>query len=254
MHPLMFKFADPIARWKKNLLPTYRADGLAVSNKNLSFLADKDFDTAWRFAERGNLKSWKDNVPDIRWRAHMACWAATTASRLPGDFVECGVFTGLLSMTVLKYLQGKNLGGGKSFYLFDTFNGIPIDGLIGNDRVGAECLNREIYFDCFDIAQRNFESFPNAKLIKGVLPASLTLAQSLKSICYLSMDLNGAGPEMATIENLWPMLVPGAIILLDDFAFEGHEKQHSAWSSFALSHSFEIATLPTGQGLIVKPR
>lgn len=251
MHPLLFKIADPIYRLKRNLVPAYRADGLAVSNKNTAFLQDPVFDAAWRIAIAGNKEAWKGHVPDVRWRAHLACWAAITAQKLDGDFVECGVFTGLLSMTVLKYLQlrGKELT--KKIFLFDTFNGIPVDGLRGDDLKSAEALNRETYFDCYEIAKRNFSQFPKAKLIRGALPETLD-GSGLKKIAYLSIDLNSAQTEMQVIERLWPLLSPGAIILLDDYAFEGHDKQHSAWNDFAKENDFEIASLPTGQGLIVK--
>jgi hypothetical protein len=37
------------------------------------------------------------------WKCHTACWAATTASRLQGDFVECGVGFGITSLTILNY-------------------------------------------------------------------------------------------------------------------------------------------------------
>lgn len=116
MHPLLFKIADPIYRLKRNIVPTYRADGLAVSNKNTAFLQDPAFDAAWRIAIAGNKEAWKGHVPDVRWRAHMACWAAITAQKLDGDFVKCGVFTGLLSMTVLKYLQLKGKELTKTFF------------------------------------------------------------------------------------------------------------------------------------------
>lgn len=74
----------------------------------------------------------------------------------------------------------------------------------------------------------------------------------LKKIAYLSIDLNSAQTEMQVVERLWPLLSPGALVLLDDYAFEGHDKQHNAWNDFARANDFEIASLPTGQGLIVK--
>jgi hypothetical protein len=53
---------------------------------------------------------------------HIGLWTAATASKLPGDFVECGVNRGFLPSTIMQFLDWDHLG--KQFYLFDTFRGI----------------------------------------------------------------------------------------------------------------------------------
>lgn len=53
-------------------------------------------------------------------------------------------------------------------------------------------------------------------------PETLDQIQST-SISYLHLDMNCAPPEIAAIEFLWSRwLVPGAIILLDDYAYHGY--------------------------------
>jgi len=44
-----------------------------------------------------------------------------------------------------------------------------------------------------------------------------------------------------------------AAVLLDDYGHSGHEEQKRAFDGFALSKDVKILTLPTGQGLIIKP-
>jgi len=56
------------------------------------------------------------------WRVHVGLWAAACASRLDGDFVECGVNRGFLSSAIMVYLDWDSLG--KQFYLLDTFRGL----------------------------------------------------------------------------------------------------------------------------------
>ena len=70
---------------------------------------------------------------------------------------------------------------------------------------------------------------------------------------YLSIDMNIAAPEIAAIEHFWDKLVPGAPVVLDDYAWIGYEEQLHAWDAFAASKGVAIACLPTGQGLILKP-
>ena len=88
----------------------FTGDGMALIGKNTSFIDDPRFSAAWRKAVEGNVEGWRGNVPDIRWRAHVACWAASHALTLDGDFVECGVHTGLLSLTVCNYLDFNRTG------------------------------------------------------------------------------------------------------------------------------------------------
>jgi hypothetical protein len=64
-----------------------------------------------------------DDDIHIEWRAHVVLWAATHAARLEGEFVECGVNTGIYSLAICEYIDFNRTG--KSFYLFDTFAGFP---------------------------------------------------------------------------------------------------------------------------------
>ena len=65
--------------------------------------------------------------------------------------------------------------------------------------------------------------------------------------------MNNATAEIAAIEYLWSKLVSGGVVVLDDYAY-GPEfmNQKNAWDKFAELNRFEIPTLPTGQGLIIK--
>ena len=227
----------------------FYADGMGVRNKNLSHFDEPGFAAAWNFAREGNKEGWNDNPPDLRWRASVCCWAANNALSLEGDFVECGVHTGLLSMTICHKLNFQDLD--RRFYLYDTFEGIPEAKLSGEEKDFAAKMN-SIYFDVWEIAQRNFSDFPNAKLVRGFLPDSLD-ENCPDKIAYLSIDLNSATFEHQTISRLWDRIVPGAAIVIDDYGFAGHEKQFEMWNAWAESHGTSVLYIPTGQGVIVKP-
>ena len=234
---------------RRRLRPwSYVADGLAVEGKTTAFLNEPRFKAAWEFSRAGNSDGWRGKVPDIRWRAHVACWAAAQGARLEGDFVECGVHTGMLSMTICHFLDFAR--SDKRFFLFDTFSGIPLETIEPQELPGAERANRH-YFDCHALARRNFAAFPNAVLVKGILPQSL-LQAPLSRIAYLSVDLNNSGAEKAVIEALWDRLSPSAMVLIDDYGFTGQEAQAKMWDAFAASQDRAIASLPTGQGLLIR--
>ncbi len=233
----------------KPMRPEFQTDGLGVNSRNLKSLEDPKFLAAWKMGVNANKSGGGGKVPDIRWRAHTAVWAARHGLTLEGDFVECGVFLGLLSVTICNTLDFANVD--KTFYLFDTYEGLPEEGVEPLELDNIRHHNR-LYFDCYEQAKSNFAPFPNAQLVKGILPASLSKAP-LDRIAYLSIDLNNAPAEKAVIEELWDRLTPSAIVVLDDYGFTGFSEQHDMWDAFAASNNTSIYTSPTGQGILVKP-
>lgn len=179
------------------------------------------------------------------------CWAARHAAKLPGNFVECGVNTGMFSLAVAHYVDFNSTG--KKFYLFDTFEGIPEEQIADEERaLNIQCKNQTIYKECYEIAEANFEPYPNARLVRGRVPDTLSSVDTGR-VCYLSIDMNIVAPEIAAIRHFWDKLVPGAPVILDDYGFAAHAPQKRAMDEFAAGVGREILTLPTGQGLLLKP-
>jgi hypothetical protein len=245
-----------LTRWHNRLNCDYKADGFGVRNKNISFLDEPRFAEAWKRMLAGDhgpvrkAKWFNGRVPDIRWRAHVNCWAANSVLNLPGDFVECGTATGIQAGTICAYLEFETIA--KKFYLFDTFAGIPITpGMSDGEKAYAAEMNSSTYFDCYQATSANFAGYPNVKLVRGMLPGSLAEV-TIEQISYLHVDLNNAAAEIGVARQLFPRVTPGGFIVLDDYAFSGHEQQHNEWNRFAASVGHPILTLPTGQGLLVK--
>jgi O-methyltransferase len=245
--------------WLRPMILDHYADKIGVVGKNLSFLNEPRFMEAWKRARELSQDGYSQ-VPDVRWRAHICCWAAMHGLGLEGDFVECGVNTGLFSTTVASYLTFDRQP--KSFYLFDTFAGVPdrIEVWDVTDKIRESIPTVDAvspkkggskYFDVFEIAKRNFAPYPNIHLVRGVLPGTLSALNGRK-VAYLSVDLNNAPSEKAVIERLWSQITPGAMIVIDDYAWKGYELQHQMWDTFAAEKSEIIATLPTGQGLLIR--
>ncbi len=64
--------------------------------------------------------------------------------------------------------------------------------------------------------------------------------------------MNCAYPERAALEFFWDHLSPGAIVLLDDYAYFGHDRQASTMDAAACALGTRILSLPTGQGVLIK--
>lgn len=225
---------------------TYNQDGL-LSIHNAAFAYEPKFGRA--YAEAKATGSWSGpwGQADIHWRAHVLCWAGLQASRLNGDFVECGVNMGGTALLLLEYLEWREQHG-KTFYLYDTFEGL--DRAVSSERELAQ--TREVYKPCFEDVQRRFLSWPNVILVQGSIPDSLLL-RSPQHVAYLHIDLNAAKPERAALEFFWDRLVPGAWIVFDDYAWVACAEQKAAIDRAARHRGCDVLSLPTGQGLLVKP-
>lgn len=232
--------------------PNYNSDGLAVWTKNVSFLREPAFVRAYQIGINSGHKFGKTGSEDvhIEWRVHVACWTAWHAKQLPGSFVECGVNTGIYSLAVCNYIDFNSTG--KDFFLFDTFEGIPEEQMTERERDDRIRENQELYGEVYDIARRNFAPFPRAKLIRGMVPATLG-SVAIDEVCCLSLDMNIVEPEIAAIEYFWDKLVRGAPVLLDDCGWLHYSLQKEEMDKFASKKGIKILTMPTGQGLFFKP-
>jgi O-methyltransferase len=214
----------------------YDGDGLRLSGKNLAALSDPAFRQAYD----------RSGASQIEFRAYVCCWAAEQASKIVGDFVECGVNEGRLSLTICQYLNFNKLD--KSFFLFDTFHGIPSQQITDEERPRAL---RHQYVECYETTLARFKPFPKVQLVRGIVPDSLKMVQ-IDRVSYLSIDMNIEKPERAAIEYFWPKLSSGAVIVMDDYAFAGYDAQHRSMDDFARRVGVPILTMPTGQGLLIK--
>lgn len=197
----------------------------------------KQYELFW-----GNGKSYANKLD---WERQTTVWAASHAKHLKGDFVECGVATGMTTMTVVNYLNWNSLG--RKFYLFDTYNGL--DEKYSSKKEYKHF--KDLYPDSYQFIKDSFKEYNNVILVKGAIPLSLAQV-NIEKVAYLHIDMNCVAPEIAAIEHFWPKLETGAIVVLDDYGWKIHKAQKLAMDEFAKSKGVKILTMPTGQGLIVK--
>lgn len=220
-------------------MPTYREDGLLTIN-NADFLRNPGFLQAYKAALRQQPDTW------IRWRSYVVQWAAHHAMRLDGDFVECGVNRAFLSMSAMTAVNFKAVTG-RRFYLFDTYSGLVPEQVTVDDKAAY----RIAYTDTYEYVRASFRDWPNVDVVRGVVPQSLS-SVAIERVAYLSIDMNCVKPEIEAMEYFWPKLVSGAVIILDDYGFPGHEAQKAAADAFAASVGIRVLSLPTGQGLMFR--
>jgi hypothetical protein len=147
----------------------------------------------------------------------------------------------------------------KRFYLIDTFRG-PITAQYSSEEVKAgrldlaeKAIESGGYVTDMERVRGNYAEWPNAVVIQGVVPDILSEVP-VDSVAFLHIDMNCAYPEKAALEFFWPRLSPGAIVLLDDYAYFGYELQAEAMDAATAVLGVSVLSLPTGQGLVIKPQ
>jgi len=222
---------------------TYFGGRMATCH-DATFLGDPAFLDALKSAESRNTST----SATYAWNMNIACWCATQAYQLKGDFVECGTAKGSTAACILNWLSWKT--DSRVFYLFDTFQGMLSQQLTQDDH-GAD---RQYYNDTYEDVKTFFSKWPTVIPVKGIVPDSLSSIPTETKVAFLHIDMNCATPEAEALEFFRSRLLPGAIILLDDYGWLAYGAQKIVHDKFAASLGVKVLQIPTGQGIIVVPQ
>jgi len=210
------------------------ADNLITLDRSLGFARDAKFMAAFR-AEAGTPPG-----RSVIWRLHVLCWAARHAAALEGDFVECGVYEGLSSAVVARYLDFGTLA--KRLWLYDLFD--------HSERTSGSLMPAHGPGLAARVARR-FSSFPNVRVIPGLVPEVLD-HRAPEKIAWFHLDLNSAEAERGALDRLFDRITPGGLLIFDDYGWKSYGDQKGSADRFAASRDHSILELPTGQGLLIK--
>lgn len=212
----------------------FTGDNLFTFGRNLSFLDDAEFMAAFdKHAETDIEKA-------VIWRYHVLCWAARNGMRLEGDFVECACYKGTSARIVCDYLDFGN--SGKQYYLYDLFE---------HDAGMDHHIMPEHGADLFGRVKQRFADLPNVHVTQGSVPETLHQIAPEK-IAFLHLDINSVAAEVGALEFLFDRIVPGGVIVLDDYGWLGYSAQKEAEDPFFAARGYRVLELPTGQGMVIK--
>ena len=163
---------------------------------------------------------------------------------IPGDFVECGVWRGgssLLAALILKQRSERT----RRQFLYDTFEGMPPPGIDDVDLHGNTAADQiEQHKDangwCYASLENVKEAFDEHDFefenvyVKGDVVQTLKEHQP-EQIALLRLDTDWYDSTMAELENLYPKLSPGGVLIIDDY---GH------WAGVSKATDEYFATVP----------
>jgi O-methyltransferase len=158
------------------------------------------------------------------------------------DWVECGVYKGGTA-----YLLSRLMAPNQTLFLLDTFSGIPpgdktIDG-DGYHEGGkfSETSVKEV-LDALKGAAGKVEAVP------GKIPTTFSQLPNKRMFSFVHLDLDIYNPTCDAIRHFKPRMIPGGIMIFDDYGFEECRGVKQAVDEFLGS---DAVILPTGQALVI---
>lgn len=227
-----------LARFPHIFGRTYGADNTIVLGKVLSFLEEPRFQDAMARQARTNQER------SLGLRLNTLIWAFDNALHLDGDIVECGVWHGFCFGFLTDYFDFASVP--KMLWLYDTFAGIPEE--YDTEKHDSDAFRTPGLFE--GVVSR-FAPFPNVNIVRGLLPMSLE-NNSPEKIALLHLDLNSSKAEIETLEVLFDRVVPGGMIVFDDYGWTGYRAQHDAEKAWMAERGYRILETPNGQGVLLK--
>ena len=120
-----------------------------------------------------------------------------------GDFVEIGVFKGGSAYYLNEVCKEMKC----TLHLFDTFEGMPFRGHLDIHPVG---MFGNVDFEFIK------KQFPDAKIYKGIFPA--TLPEDLKNVSFVHVDCDQYESVKSVIEIMPERMVDGGLMYFDDYS------------------------------------
>lgn len=213
----------------------YTGDNLFTYGRNLSFLEDEKFMAAFRRHATTPVEQ------GVLWRIAVVTWGARNGLRLEGDFVECACYKGTTARVVCDTLDFSSRPE-RHYFLYDLFDHDP-----NMPHHAMPEHSKQLYAE----VKARFADTPNVTVTQGKVPEVLAEVAPEK-IAFMHLDLNNADAEVGALEVLFERMVPGAVLILDDYGWQGYRAQKLAEDPWFEQRGYRVMELPTGQGLLIK--
>ena len=210
----------------------FLADDLMAWFRNLGFLSDPEFVGAC-------LPYADDALIRARiWRVYTLCWAARSCLALPGDYVDVGCYDAKTVEIMMRYVGFS--AAGRCYYLYDLFDDPPAE---SRKALHGPQLAEQV--------RARTAALGEVRVVAGRLPEAFGEAMP-ERIAFAQIDLNDADAELGCLGPVVERMVPGSLLVLDDYGFVRYRESHEREKQFFRAQGEAVLELPTGQGLFIK--
>ena len=197
-------------------------------------------------------------MPDNDWRRprffHLVEMFSLTRG-LPGATIEAGCFRGLSSHLICstqRRVQPEYLG--EDHVMVDSFEGLskPVekDGAFAASRYEKNAFTTT----SLEHVQQTMAEFSETTILQGWIPEVFSQVP-VQPYRFAHVDVDIYEPTKASLEFFFPLLVPGGILVVDDYGpwpKREWEGCHKAVQEFASEHQLPFAALDTGNAVFFK--
>lgn len=139
---------------------------------------------------------------------------------IDGSVIECGVWRGGMIAAI-----SEHLGNSRSYYLFDSFEGLPearsIDGLAAlewqRNKTGPTYHNNCTAEISFAENAMRISGSDKHEIIKGWFSETLTSIPLSVEIAILRLDADWYDSTIQCLERLYPKVKKGGVVIIDDY-------------------------------------
>jgi O-methyltransferase len=235
---------QPTARFVRSIIKkspyTFEGDGFATWHYS-PFLEDQEFQK--RYATVAHTWPGSDN----RWRLWILTRSAIHCASLDGSFAEFGVYRGGCTFMVLSECRPRP---NRSFFLFDTFAGIPSSRLTAYEE-SEGFGGRLADVSMSEVRDRLSPWSDQVRFVAGDVFETLSKTET-GPLAFAHLDMNASAPTKVALEYVWSRLVPGGMIVFDDYGWAQYADQKELIDEFFAEKADGLIALPTGQALTVK--
>ena len=164
------------------------------------------------------------------------------ADKIPGDFVELGVYKGNSAFLLAHFARQS----GRCVYLFDTFEGFDERDLRGVD------ANKPAGFkDTSLAAVTALVGNDSVFYIKGYFPESVAGQPIPEKIAIAHLDCDLYDPMKASLELFYPKLSPGGMLILHDYSSGRWHGATAAIDEFCSRFNEQVILIPDKSGTAI---
>ena len=168
---------------------------------------------------------------------------------VPGNIFEIGCSTGQTACFLSRHLR--SLQTGKNYYCIDTFSGFTRDDVAFE--TGSRGKGEEDYsgfrLNSFKWVKYTLELNGCTNVYPVRADANDFQFTGPVSLCISDVDLYR--PTLRTLQNVWPHLSPGGIVVVDDCKPNNHfDGAYQAYMEFIAAHGIEPDIILERVGII----
>jgi len=177
----------------------------------------------------------------------------------PVQIAECGVLAGMTTHQICSILVEQRREA--LVHAFDSYEGLP-------GRTEADVINqyhperslrlswigdkwKGVLACPLETAQQNLSEFKFVRYYKGWIPERFDEVAELKFL-FVHIDVDLHDPVLESLKFFWPRMLPGGVVVLDDYGFLDWPGTKLATETFCQAQGLTCLRLPTGQAILFK--